>query len=199
MLNRNKSDKYFSLLTDRECGECMVCCEHLSINAPNLSKPADVLCDNCIVDKGCQIYETRPNVCRTWHCLWRRIPELPLSLRPDKSGVIFSLVVNYESVYLFENTYIVCMALHNINDLKKPEIKTYIDRFIEEDALPVWLSYKGGMRLAHPEPALADAILHPRTTSHQGLIEDGREWKTQYEHLLGPIQKKHADFSCQFI
>lgn len=199
MYSKPATEKYFSLVPERDCGECMVCCKHLSISSPNFHKPADVLCDNCIVNQGCQIYETRPNVCRTWHCLWRRVESMPDELRPDKSGIIFALTINYDPMELFENAYIACMTLEDRSVFKKPQIAEQIEQFIDEGSLPVFLSIGGGMTLAHPGEEMADAITNPKTTQSPHLIEEGREWRSQYQNLIEPLQVQHARFSSQFV
>ncbi len=193
------TEKYFSLVPERDCGECMICCKHLSISAPNFHKPADVLCSNCIINKGCQIYETRPNVCRTWHCLWRRVADMPESLRPDRSGVIFSLLVNYDPMELFENTYIVCMSLEDRDIFERPEIAAQINKFVDEGSLPVFLSIKGAMDLAYPSKEMADAIKKPKTTRFPHLVDEGKMWRVKYESLIEPLQVQHARFSSQFV
>lgn len=199
MLSMPATAKYFSLVQDRDCGECMVCCEHLSISSPNFHKPADVLCSNCIINQGCQIYETRPNVCRTWHCLWRRVEAIPQELRPDQSGIIFSLIISYDPMELFENAYIVCMALKDRSVFKSPQIAAQIKKFVQEGSLPVFLSFLGGMRLTYPGEDMADAIVNPKTTKSMHLVGQGREWRAQYENLLEPLQVSHARFSNQFV
>ena len=192
------SDKYFSLVPGRQCGDCMVCCEYLYINSPTLKKSADVLCSNWGNDKGCRIYETRPTVCRSWHCLWRRDKRLPEELRPDQSKVIFSLKICDEPRYLFENAYIVCMAMRKPSDFDTPQVATALDSYIAEGALPVWLSHGGGKTLAWPSANLANAILNPGTIQSRELIEQARSWRTRYEALLEPLQLKNVVFSNQF-
>jgi len=199
MWSRPVSERYFSLVADRQCGECMVCCSYMYINAPGLKKPADVLCDNCIVDKGCQIYDSRPNVCRTWHCLWRRVQTMSPELRPDKSGVIFSLNISYEPRHILENAYIVCMALADPSVFDTPAVSCMLDMFINDGSLPVWLSFQGSKTLAYPKPELADAIANPYTTIHKDLLEEGKIWSDRYCSVLEPLQARNNRFTLQFF
>jgi len=64
---------------------------------PELEKPAGRWCSNCAIGKGCKIYESRPQVCVTFKCLWlvsqeredvreRMVPEM----RPDRSKVVIA-------------------------------------------------------------------------------------------------------------
>lgn len=191
-------ETYFSLVPGRQCGECVVCCEYLPISAAGLVKPAEVLCGNCVVNRGCGIYATRPNVCRTWHCLWLRDAAMPDELRPDKSGVIFALVVHYEPRYVFENVHITCMAMKSRSDLAVAPASDAIGRYIGEGSLPVWLSYGGGKTLAYPDEQLADAVINPQTTRFPHLLQAGKEWLGRYESLIEPLQLKNARFDSEF-
>ena len=73
----------------RQCGDCQACCEILEINV--LNKPQWKKCVNQC-EKGCAIYEDRPQPCRDWSCMWLRgyIPG-DERRRPDKLGVMFDL------------------------------------------------------------------------------------------------------------
>lgn len=68
----------------RTCGECTLCCKLERIT--ELNKPRDRYCDFCLVGVGCNVYQKRPNSCRTFKCWWLSDPEVPDSLRPDKVG-----------------------------------------------------------------------------------------------------------------
>jgi hypothetical protein len=79
------------LVAGRQCGSCVACCVALSIDDPALSKPAGAICTHCGV-AGCGIYESRPAVCRSFHCGWRCLRFLDDALRPDRSGVLVRIV-----------------------------------------------------------------------------------------------------------
>jgi hypothetical protein len=60
-----------TLVRDRSCGSCSLCCKLLPINDEELKKPPSVWCKNCAPGKGgCTIYENRPLSCRRFVCLW---------------------------------------------------------------------------------------------------------------------------------
>jgi hypothetical protein len=71
----------------RECGSCTACCTELAIVTDEMKKPCGVACEHC-VGGGCAIYATRPQLCRDYYCVWRSIPDMPDSWRPDRSGVL---------------------------------------------------------------------------------------------------------------
>ncbi len=86
-------DKDNSLLVeDRECGACTVCCVNLTIDDPALQKLPGVKCKNMIKAGGCKIYQDRPKTCRDWYCMWRYIPGLDESWRPDLKGIVIKRV-----------------------------------------------------------------------------------------------------------
>lgn len=73
------------LVPGRVCGGCTVCCTVMAIDKPDIQKEAGVTCRHC--DGGCTIYDTRPPLCRNYHCAWRQLPILDDDWRPDRSGV----------------------------------------------------------------------------------------------------------------
>jgi len=71
------------------CDGCYECCISLPINDTALTKPENSKCTFC--DKGCTIYEERPESCVNFNCVY--IDEgYNESLRPDRSGVIFDRI-----------------------------------------------------------------------------------------------------------
>lgn len=70
-----------------DCAGCTACCESLPINDIKLTKPEGVLCMHC--DKGCSIYDDRPESCRNFDCLYNLAEDMHISLRPDNLNVIF--------------------------------------------------------------------------------------------------------------
>ena len=69
-----------------DCGSCTVCC--MALRVIELGKEAGPYCRHCIPGKGCGIYETRFEICRTFLCGWRLVPELGDQWRPDRSGIL---------------------------------------------------------------------------------------------------------------
>lgn len=83
-----------------ECGDCAMCCKVMAI--PELGKADGEWCKHiCKNHKGCGIYETRPEVCSGFLCLWRRgmVPpgeKAPKHLRPDRCGVVFGAGTRFD-------------------------------------------------------------------------------------------------------
>ena len=78
-----------ALVPGRDCGGCTVCCTVMAIDKPEIQKEAGVTCRHCA--GGCTIHDTRPQLCRDYHCGWRQLAMLDEGWRPDRSGVFVEL------------------------------------------------------------------------------------------------------------
>jgi hypothetical protein len=124
---------------------------------------------------------------------------MPPELRPDRSKAVFSLKVSHEPRQIFENAYIVCMALTDPSVFDTPVVSAAIDMFINDGTLPVWLSFEGAKSLVWPGAELADAIDNPGMTKARHLLADGKIWRDRYEAMLEPLQDKSAMFGREFL
>jgi hypothetical protein len=70
----------------KACGGCTLCCKVMRID--ELAKPTGTWCTHCKPGTGCRIYESRPQVCRSFMCLWLLSPELGPEWRPDRSKLV---------------------------------------------------------------------------------------------------------------
>lgn len=52
----------------RQCDGCTMCCKVMKV--VELEKPINVWCQHCVLGTGCGIYESRPQSCREFHCLY---------------------------------------------------------------------------------------------------------------------------------
>jgi len=78
----------------RECGDCTLCCKLLAI--PELGKRKDVWCPNCDQSGNkCMVYETRPDSCRAFDCLWLH-GYGGEELWPRKSHIVMGTTINEE-------------------------------------------------------------------------------------------------------
>ena len=76
-----------TLVPGRDCGDCTVCCVAPSIDKPEIQKVSNAACRHCL-GGGCDIYQSRPPVCRSFFCAWRTVEIFGEEWRPDKSGVL---------------------------------------------------------------------------------------------------------------
>ena len=121
----------------RSCGECSLCCKLIKIDA--LNKPANKWCPSCKPGMGgCQVYDTRPQPCINFKCLWLQ-PEIGTEgMRPDRTHVIFHRA-KLPSVFPEEDT-VVCAIV----DPKYPKAHTVGEpeqfiRYIVSQGKPVFL------------------------------------------------------------
>lgn len=135
----------------RICGTCTACCRVLEIQA--LDKPAGILCRHN-TGTECGIYPERPEACARWNCLWRRISALPDALRPDRSGVMFSLETRSPAADTPDTACIVGRAVRDAHDLDRPETTEAFAMFVREGSLPVWKVSVRGATLVHPGPRI---------------------------------------------
>ncbi len=75
-----------ALVEDRSCGSCTACCTHLAIDSTELQKAQHEECAH-LVDKRCDVYATRPGLCRTFRCAWLEGVG-NAEARPDRSGAL---------------------------------------------------------------------------------------------------------------
>lgn len=84
------------------CDGCTACCTIMGVH--ELNKPVNTRCVHCEAGVGCAIYETRPQSCRTFECVWlqtqRGMKPLARELRPDASRVVMSTAAGGETVVL---------------------------------------------------------------------------------------------------
>jgi len=77
------------LYLTRDCGTCKACCTLMPV--VELDKAPSLACKhlNPQEGKGCTAYETRPESCRSWACVWRSGSNVvePVE-RPDRLGVM---------------------------------------------------------------------------------------------------------------
>jgi hypothetical protein len=76
-------------INGRSCGGCTACCKTYRIGP--LKKPAGVWCKECAIGVGCRIYESRPEECRGFQCLWL-VTDYPESDRPDRLKVVLDFI-----------------------------------------------------------------------------------------------------------
>lgn len=166
------------LVPDRQCGDCVACCRVMNIDLPELKKPAGVLCPNS-TGKGCGIYETRPNVCRSWFCLWRRIDAMPDATRPDRCGVIFSLGQKLPPTEPFERLFIAARAINSEKDFEHPMALASLRMFVAQGSLPIYRSFAGIKHLIFPRAEVA-RFVRSAEQPPEHLAQEVARWRAQY-------------------
>lgn len=85
------------------CDGCTACCKIMKIH--ELDKPANAWCPHCRIGSGCGSYETRPESCRVYECVWLQSQRggrpLAPELRPDRSRVVIGTANGGEEIILY--------------------------------------------------------------------------------------------------
>jgi hypothetical protein len=72
----------------RSCGNCTLCCKVYPV--PVMNKPRSVWCKECKPGKGCGIWETRPEFCRDFHCLWIKDQRMGPEWQPNVAKFVMN-------------------------------------------------------------------------------------------------------------
>ncbi len=155
---RTPEDALFGAVkSDRSCGDCTACCVFTRIDTPELTKPAGIACAHC-TGSGCAIYDSRPPVCRTFECGYKRIPGMPVEARPDKSGVLLTAERESPAATVFENIYYMVATDRDPVLMDSVEANNIL-AFLCGGPLPVYVYWNGFKTLVHPAGSLAEAIV----------------------------------------
>jgi Fe-S-cluster containining protein len=76
---------------ERPCGDCTVCCVVPKITDIGFEKDRFEKCKFCKINRGCSVYDKRPQACSAFSCLWK-MNFTHESKRPDKSGIMIDLL-----------------------------------------------------------------------------------------------------------
>jgi hypothetical protein len=163
----------------RACGDCVACCQVLNIDERELVKPADQMCVHC-TSQGCGIYESRPQVCRDWDCVWRRIESMPLETRPDHLGVVWTIDRQADPQTPFDRLYFVARAVDEPEALKQGPT-TDVAAMLAHGPLPIFACWGDQRRMIYPRAELAAAILDPEGGYSWPLVEEGRAFMARFE------------------
>lgn len=74
----------------RSCDGCTLCCKVMKVDAP-IDKPMNEWCRHCVRGTGCGIHETRPPVCRNFHCMWLIDGRLGPEWQPERCHMVLWL------------------------------------------------------------------------------------------------------------
>lgn len=145
------------VLAERACGDCTACCTVLTVDTPDLKKPAGVPCIH-LCDHGCGIHAVRPPICRTWFCGWRRVAAMPDDARPDRSGLLVSLNFIREPRNCFEGVSVNVRKLEGSDAIESGMAETILDALCDR-LVPVWFSDGSRKMLMHPDNEVAQLVI----------------------------------------
>ncbi|GJE55661.1 MULTISPECIES: hypothetical protein [Methylobacterium] len=73
----------------RACGACTLCCKVYDV--PAVESVAGQWCRHTRAGQGCGIHATRPQHCRSFHCLWMTESWLGPEWKPDRAKMVLTL------------------------------------------------------------------------------------------------------------
>ncbi len=165
------------LLANRECGACTACCTELTVDTPDFAKPAGTPCVH-LAGRGCGIHPTRPRICRTWFCAWRRVASLPDASRPDRSGLLVSLNFVNTPQNCFEGVAIHVRVLAGSDAIANGLAATVLDSLCDQ-LVPVWFSDGSKKMLMHPDNDVARLVISgEQAPAH--LHDEVAAWRERY-------------------
>jgi hypothetical protein len=162
---------------DRACGDCTVCCTVLTVDAPDLVKPAGSPCVHLSAG-GCGIHAVRPGICRTWFCAWRRDAGLPDDARPDRSGLLVSLNFVRDPQNCLEGVSINVRLLAGSDAIANGMAASVLDRLCD-GLVPVWFSDGSQKMLMHPADDVARFVISGDTPPAD-LRDEVAAWRARY-------------------
>lgn len=177
------------VLQDRGCGDCTVCCTVLTVDAPDLVKPAGTPCVH-LTPRGCGIHAVRPGICRTWFCAWRRVAALPDEARPDLSGLLVSLNFVREPQNCLEGVSINVRLLAGSTAIENGMAATVLDQLCDQ-LIPVWFSNGSKKMLMHPADDIARFVISG-DPAPADLRDDVAAWRERYGGFAAGGQLPHG-------
>lgn len=171
------------VLADRACGDCTACCTVLTVDTPDFAKPAGVPCRH-LGAQGCSIHASRPPICRSWFCAWRRIAALPDAARPDRSGLLVSLNFERNPRNCFEGVALHVRVIGGRGAFDRAMAGAVLDSLCD-GLVPVWFSDGADKMLMHPEDSVARLVLSGEAAPAH-LAAEVSEWRALYGVFENP-------------
>jgi hypothetical protein len=169
------------VLADRACGDCTVCCTVLTVDTPDLKKPAGTPCEK-LSAHGCSIHAVRPPICRTWFCAWRRLAAMPDAARPDRSGLLVSVNFVREPRNALEAISLNVRATRSQDSIDPGLVQTVLDSLCE-GLVAVWYSDGSRKMLLHPENEVAQFVISGACPPPH-LAQEVAAWRERYGAFL---------------
>ncbi|MDM7955248.1 YkgJ family cysteine cluster protein [Blastomonas sp.] len=169
------------VLADRDCGACTACCTVLTVDTPDLKKPAGTPCEK-LTAHGCSIHAVRPPICRTWFCAWRRVAAMPEEARPDRSGLLVSVNFVREPRNPLEAVSLNVRAMRDQAGIDPALTQRVLDSLCD-GLVAVWYSDGSRKMLLHPDNDVAQLVLSGNP-SPPHLEQEVAAWRQRYGAFL---------------
>lgn len=169
------------VLAERACGGCTVCCTVLTVDTPDLKKPAGMPCSK-LTAQGCSIHAARPTICRTWFCAWRRVAAMPEVARPDRSGLLVSVNFVRHPRNALEAVSLNVRAIDGHGAADRDMVQTVLD-VLCDGLVAVWYSDGAKKMLLHPENEVAQLVIAGNPPPPH-LAPEVAAWRERYGAFL---------------
>jgi len=80
----------------RSCGSCALCCKLLGLVENKLGQ----WCPHCLKSGGCSIYDSRPNICRAFNCVWLTDANFGDEWQPTRSKIVICHTLSGDTSHL---------------------------------------------------------------------------------------------------
>ena len=166
-----------NLVPGRACGECTLCCIVPAIDTPDFQKLPASTCRHC--DKGCNIYETRPQTCRSYYCGWRWLEIFPDDWRPDQSGVFAQLDNDIPRPPGTPVGIILILVGNPLKTLRQPRFIDFVTKTVTNN---------NALYLGLPGPKGKQSATLPLNTKE--VMEAARRSRTEVRLVLEKVLKR---------
>lgn len=84
-------------MTERQCGDCQLCCRLLPVRSHLLDKEANQRCPHQKFKVGCSVYRgpSMPTECGLWNCRWLVNDDTADLSRPDRSHYVVDIMPDF--------------------------------------------------------------------------------------------------------
>jgi hypothetical protein len=168
------------LVPGRGCGDCTLCCIVPVIDMPEAQKLPSSVCRHCA--SGCDIYETRPNVCRNYDCGWRQLEMFDETWRPDLSGVFIEFELNIPPQFKMPFGLNLVLVGNPLKTIRQPRFIDFVAASISNNR-PLYLGLAG--------PRGMQACKLPLNTTE--LYDASRRGRSELRLALEKTLKKLVD------
>ena len=159
------------LISGRQCGPCTLCCVTPAIDKPEIQKAPNTPCRHC--SGGCAIYETRPQICRDYHCGWRVLKILPEEWRPDLCGILAEWAPDVPAQFKAQGGLSLILVGNPLRTVRRPDFMAFVKHSIYSNIF-LFLTLPGprgmhGVRLPLNTTEIVDAMNRSRAKFRTAL------------------------------
>ena len=179
------------LVPGRTCGDCTLCCIVPVIDMPEAQKLPSSVCRHCA--SGCDIYETRPQVCRNYDCGWRQLDMFDETWRPDLSGVFIEFELNIPPQFKTPFGLNLVLVGNPLKTIRQPRFIDFVAASINNNR-PLYLGLAGPRGMQACKVPLNTTELYDASRRGRSELRLALEktLKKLVDHTYVPHPLKHA-------